>query len=321
MSRIQRKQLNLKQTNLLPQQNNALTEQKDAEMEEETEKLSFSDSTTPEEHNCRVVFEANATADQLARGHTVRLSNAKHIFTSDADNVNFEKGIITSITTKSVYSDCSEPVTLAVNLFNTSDAEPKVNNEQGWLHTPQHNDFGVKSSSGGKGYKNILNILPYEKTRSELPVYTPADVANDRYIQQYGSYNNENLWDGVVAFPGEQYYLVHSGHVVLNVIRQNWEQLGINIDDEHRFNQKYVQVPAHVFDRVIKDLEAQVLSRMPFTNLNDIRACFTTKQASGYTETHSEGDTGKYKMVVELQFKYQFPPSKNMDTEEEVQVA
>ena len=149
--------------------------------------------------------------------------------------------------------------------------------------------------------------------------YKPEDVANDRYIQQYGSFNNENLWDGVVAFPGEKYYLVHQGHVVLSVIKNNWEQLGINVEDEHRFNGKYVQVPAHVFDRVIKDLEAQVLSRMPFTDLNDIRAQFTTKQATNYNTQHEEGVNGKYKIVVELGINYQFPPTstKSLDEEEE----
>ena len=95
--------------------------------------------------------------------------------------------------------------------------------------------------------------------------------------------------------------------------------MGINVEDEHRFNGKYVQVPAHVFDRVIKDLEAQVLSRMPFTDLNDIRAQFTTKQATNYNTQHEEGVNGKYKIVVELGINYQFPPTstKSLDEEEE----
>jgi len=71
-----------------------------------------------------------------------------------------------------------------------------------------------------------------------------------------------------------------------------------------------------VFDRVIKDLEAQVLSRMPFTDLSNIRACFTSKQASNYAETHNDGPTGKFKVVVELEFKYQFPPTTKMSGED-----
>jgi hypothetical protein len=273
----------------------------------EEESLNFAETPTASEHIARVVFEANATADQLARGHTVRLSGAKQIFHTGDVKTDYSKGIVTSINTCSVYSDCSEPITLSLNLFNTSEQQPNVQNEQGWLHAPQHTDFGAVASGGGNGFKNLLNILPFEKTRCSVVTYKPEDVVNDRYIQQYGSYNQDNLWDGVVAFPGEQYYLVSQGHVVLSVIKNNWEQLGINVDDEHRFNGKYVQVPAHVFDRVIKDLEAQVLSRMPFTNLNDIRAQFSTKQATSYNMPHEEGTSGKYKVVVEMAFNYQFP--------------
>lgn len=316
MSRINRGKPTPKNTlNTQPLTSNAMdtdaiehTSMHQEAMEDEN-KLHFVENQQNDEHIARIVFEANATADQLARGHTVRLSSAENIFNTMSDHDNIEKGIITGISSKAIYSDCSEPITVSLNLFNTSDSEPKVNNEQGWLHTPSPSDFGVKTTGGNKGFKNLLNLLPYEKSRAELAVYKPEDVANDRYIQQYGSYNNENLWDGVVAFPGEKYYLVHQGHVVLNVIKNNWEQLGINVDDEHRFNGKYVQVPAHVFDRVIKDLEAQVLSRMPFTDLSNIRACFTSKQASKYTETHGDGPGGKYKVVVELQFQYQFPPT------------
>lgn len=312
MSRISRKKTTLTR-NLTTE---AVPETQETAMEEESEPaLNFSEQPKSDESIARVVFEANATADQLARGHTVRLAGAKDIFAADGE-VDYSKGIITGITCSAVYSDCSEPVTVSLNLFNTSEQQPNVQNEQGWLHAPQHTDFGARAGVGSAGFKNMLNVLPYEKTRCNVTAYKPTDVANDRYIQQYGSYNNENLWEGVVAFPGEQYYLVHQGHVVLNVIKNNWEQLGINVEDEHKFNGTYVQVPAHVFDRVIKDLEAQVLSRMPFTNLNDIRAQFTTKQASKFTTKHEDGVNGQYKVMVELAFNYQFPPTIQKEEEE-----
>lgn len=314
MSRISRKNTSaLKNTLTKPEEANV-----DQVMEQEPEEpaLNFAESSKSEENIARVVFEANATADQLARGHTVRLAGAKDIFKSEDPSVDYSKGIITGISCSAVYSDCSEPVTVSLNLFNTSEQQPNVQNEQGWLHAPSHTDFGSRAAVGANGFKNMLNVLPYEKSRCQIVAYKPSDVANDRYIQQYGSYNNENLWDGVVAFPGEQYYLVHQGHVVLNVIKNNWEQLGINVDDEHRFNGTYVQVPAHVFDRVIKDLEAQVLSRMPFTNLNDIRANFTSKQASKFNSSHEEGINGRYKVMVELSFQYQFPPTVEKTEEE-----
>tara|TARA_B110000879_G_scaffold186951_1_gene248514 strand:- start:361 stop:1287 length:927 start_codon:yes stop_codon:yes gene_type:complete len=261
-----------------------------------------------ETYTTRVVFEANATAKQMEHGVIVQLANASHVFTASQESVDVGKGILTSINVKSIYSDCSEPVTFALNLFNASEQEPSIKNNEGWLHTPQKTDFGTEAtSSDDQGYRNLLAVMPYEKSRSELNVYEPNEIASDRYIEQYGNCSTENLYDGVVAFPGEQYYLVSQNHVVLNVIRQNWEQLGINVDSEARFNGKYVQVPAHVFDRVINDLQSHVLARMPFTNLNDVRAKFTSKPTSHYVDSHPDGEGGMYKVCVELQMNYQFP--------------
>jgi len=272
--------------------------------------------SSQENFTTRVVFESNATAKQLEHGVIVQLSNAAHVFAGNGE-VDATKGILTSVTVKSIYSDCSEPVTFALNLFNSADKEPSIQNNEGWLHTPQKTDFGTEAmSKDANGYRNLLAVMPYEKSRSELNVYEPNEIASDRYIQQYGNCSTENLYDGVVAFPGEQYYLVSQDHVVLNVIRQNWEQLGINVDSEARFNGKYVQVPAHVFDRVINDLQSHVLARMPFTNLNDVRAKFTSKPTSHYVDTHPDGSEGMYKVCVELQMNYQFPSAPEEVTEE-----
>ena len=255
----------------------------------------------------RVVFESNATAKQLEHGVIVQLANAANVFQASGDE-DVSKGILTSITVKSIYSDCSEPVTFALNLYNASEKEPSIKNNEGWLHTPTRTDFGTEATAkDANGYRNLLAVMPYEKSRAELNVYEPNEIASDRYIQQYGNCNTENLYDGVVAFPGEQYYLVSQNHVVLNVIRQNWEQLGINVDSEARFNGKYVQVPAHVFDRVINDLQSHVLARMPFTDLNDVRAKFTSKLTKHYVDSHPDGPEGMYKVCVELQMNYQFP--------------
>jgi len=269
-----------------------------------------------EDFTTRVVFESNATAKQMEHGVIVQLSNAAHVFAGNGE-VDANKGILTSVTVKSIYSDCSEPVTFALNLFNSSEKEPAIKNNEGWLHTPQKTDFGTEAmAKDANGYRNLLAVMPYEKSRAELNVYEPNEIASDRYIEQYGNCSTDNLYDGVVAFPDEQYYLVSQDHVVLNVIRQNWEQLGINVDNEARFNGKYVQVPAHVFDRVINDLQSHVLARMPFTNLNDVRAKFTSKPTSHYVDSHPDGSDGMYKVCVELQMNYQFPSAKEEITEE-----
>ena len=252
----------------------------------------------------RVLFETNASALQLSKGVTVSLSNPMKVFLNKQnEKANMAKGILTGIKATSIYSDCSEPITVSMNIFNKSDKQPDILNNQGWLHAPTKNDFGIQSTAGKDGYRNLLAIMPYEKTRTALNVYHPEDLVSDRYIQQYGGVSDENLYDGVVAFPGEQYYLVEQGHVVLDVIRRNWESLGINLEDESTFNGKYVQVPAHVFDRVIGDLQKTVLARMPFTDLSNVQARFQTK----HPEQYSDVSEGKFKVCVELQLDYQFP--------------
>jgi len=298
---------------------NAITTSADSKIEHQlvtSTGLKPTADSPKEDFTTRVVFESNATAKQLEHGVIVQLSNAAHVFAGNGE-VDANKGILTSVTVKSIYSDCSEPVTFALNLFNSSEKEPAIKNNEGWLHTPQKTDFGTEAMAKDKnGYRNLLAVMPYEKSRAELSVYEPNEIASDRYIEQYGNCSTENLYDGVVAFPGEQYYLVSQDHVVLNVIRQNWEQLGINVDNEARFNGKYVQVPAHVFDRVINDLQSHVLARMPFTNLNDVRAKFTSKPTAHYVDSHPDGPSGMYKVCVELQMNYQFPSAKEEIVEE-----
>ena len=64
----------------------------------------------------------------------------------------------------------------------------------------------------------------------------------------------------MIHFDNEGYYLADKDHVVLNVIRNNWDSLGINLDDEHLFNGS-VQVPSQVFDKVAKDSSSRCFPR------------------------------------------------------------
>ena len=293
------------------------------EITPQTSKLSAADSVSDstespkEAYTTRVVFEANASADQMQNGVIVQLANAAHVFNGSNIEQDVSKGILTGITVKSIYSDCSEPVTFALNLYNSSGQEPSIKNNEGWLHAPMPTDFGnMASSRDDEGYRNLLSVMPFEKSRSELSVYQPNEIATDRYIQQYGNLSSESLYKDVVSFPGEQYYLVSQDHAVLNVIRQNWEQLGINVDSEARFGGKYVQIPTKVFDRVVSDLKSQVLTRMPFTNLNDVRAKFYSKPTSHYAAQHVDGVDGMYKVCVELSLSYTFPATAPVAVEE-----
>lgn len=247
----------------------------------------------------RVVWEVKGTADEFAKGKVVDLANAISVFGSEKAN----KGIISKITMLSAWSDASEPITVSLNLFNHGDEELSVKNKIGWLHSPQNTDFGTRVVGGSNGFKNVVALMPYENTRQEVTIYHPDDPINTRYLEQYGGLSRESIRENVVPFKDEGVYLVDQSHVILQLIQNNWDSLGIDVQNEPRFNGKYVQIPCAVFDRVAEDLEKQVLAKMPFTDLTSLQAKFTAKRAKDWSDAETPA-----RAVIEMQFEYQFPP-------------
>ena len=251
----------------------------------------------------RILFEARGTAEDFASGLVVDLGNADAVFGTDDDT---SRGIVSKITMRSAHSDCSEPITVGLNLFNNSSEELPVENKHGWLHAPQNTDFGTKMVASSNGFKNCSTLLPYANSYLSVDVYNPEGEINNRYLSQYGHCTRQSLREGIVPFKNDGYYLVDQSHVVLNIIKQNWDSLGIDLSNEPTYSGKYIQVPMPIFDRVCSDLESQVLAKMPFTNLKDLKCRFSTKRAKEFANTESS-DT-MYHAVVELQLHYQFPP-------------
>lgn len=252
----------------------------------------------------RILWECKATADQLAKGHVVQLGNPTAVF----DTENAERAIVTEIFLKSAYSDCPEPITLGLNLFNKNATEDNsVNNEHGWLHSPTQTDFGTRVVGGSSGFSNLTGLMPYENTRTSLSIYKPDNAINSRYLKQYGNLSRETLMENVVPFTQDGYYLVDQNHVVLNVIQANWDSLGIDVAAEPRFNSRYVQIPCNVFDKVVDDLETQVLSKLPFSDMHQLACKFSTKRAKEFGNNTAADDT--FHAVVEMQIYYTFPPS------------
>lgn len=250
----------------------------------------------------RILFEARGTAEDFSNGVVINLGNADAVFGKDSTT----RGIISKIVMRSAYSDCSEPVTVSLNLFNNSTDDLPVENKHGWLHAPQNTDFGTKMVGGSNGFKNVSTLLPYANSYSEVEVYNPEDAINSRYLSQYGHCTRESLRENIVPFKNDGYYLVDQSHVVLNVIKANWDSLGIDVDNEPKFNGRYIQIPCNIFDRVCDDLERQVLAKMPFTDLKNLKCRFSTKRAKEFS-TENSAET-VYHTVIELQLHYQFPP-------------
>lgn len=282
--------------------------------EEETEVTSaedFSvgakDSEAGATHARRIVVTCNATADELMAGKSVEIKNASDVFKpsynmEDLDEdqqasfakLDLSKGIVTGIKLKSVYSNCSENVTMSLNLYDNS---PQITNNEGSLYTPQVTDMGMSHVSEAEGFINLVNVLPYERARPDQPCYTPANVLNNRFISEYGGYTLEKLWDGIVPFKNEDYFYVESDHVILTVISRNWEMLGINTEEERKRENKYVKVSKDVVNNVIKQLYEQVICQIPYTSFDQLQAKFSANDVP----------EGEYKVTAELLVEYKYP--------------
>lgn len=265
------------------------------------------DSQAGSTHVRRIVVTCNASADELAEGKTVKIRNAADVFkpaydVEDLDEeqqasfkkLDLTKGIVTGIKLKSVYSNCPENVTMALNLYENN---PQITNNEGSLYTPQETDMGMSHVSESDGFINLVNVLPYERARPDQPCYTPANVLNNRFISEYGGYTLEKLWDGIVPFKNEDYFYVESDHVILRVISRNWEMLGINTEQERKRENKYVKVSKDVVNNVIKQLYEQVICQIPYTSFDQLQAKFTANDAQ----------EGTYKLTAELLVEYKYP--------------
>jgi len=254
----------------------------------------------------RVVFECNATGAGLANGHVVNIQNASHVFAPHISSdlspeekaalkaKNFDQAIVTSMALKSVSSSCPETVTVGVNLFANN---ANVANSKGWLYTQEVNDMSSNHAHANEGFTNIVTILPNEKHRTDQVVYHPEGLMNSRWIQEYGGYTLEKLHEGITRFQGKDYCYVPEDHVVVSIIRNNWESLGVNLNDESMKEGEFLKINKQMVDNCIQQLYSSVISQIPYTSLSNLGARF---------QANTQGSQS-YKVVAELEVKYRFP--------------
>ena len=245
------------------------------------------------DHRMKVLLDTNFTGEQLKKGVTVQLSD----YMEGSDNTNV---IVNGVGTTAIGSNVPASVTTSMNLFNLREGGAKhykdagIKNTQGWL-------AGDISVDPATGYQPIANIMPHEFDRKEVMHYTPKALMDDALMEKYGKYaNSEDLWNGIVPFPGEPYYYLNKDHVVLNIIAKNWEQLGINLPSERLREDKWVKVAASVVDKVIGELQSSVLDNMPFTNLSKLGIQFKSSNPNLSNEE-------RYPLVAEFFVDYNVP--------------
>ncbi len=272
--------------------------------------------TECEVQNVRLSFDTVASAKELANGTAIaRLNDPLAIFQSNSDitEEQLQHAIVTGIVVNSISSDCPEAVMMSLKLFENDkigqiqNSSIGITNEHGWLYSNNSDDFGAGTSSAAGGYSNMLSIFPYERSRPCTKVYDPSGVRNNRFIETYGGFNGDQLWDNIIAFPRENFYFVHKNHVVMSVISQNWDSLGINPAEEVLHENKYYKLSSALVDHVVNKLKNDVLSTIPFTDLTNLQVKYTSKNKSLWSEQPSMDE--KYKIITELKISYMFPNS------------
>ena len=257
----------------------------------------------------RVMVEVNANAKDLAAGHVHNIQHASSVFgVSGSDGGSLSNVIITGIESRMSYSDCPEGVSMSMRMFESELSEEGhigVTNDSGWLYQGSSSEWGPGSTSTQNGYTNLHAIMPYERSRDVIALYDPQNVQNNRFIQTYGGYHGKNLWNNIIPFPKENYYYVDKDHVVMQVVAQNWDTLGINPGEEMLHENRYVKMAGPVVDSVVKQLETTILTQMPFTNLSAPSFKFTSKPLREWAVAPS--DDKLYKIMCELKLSYMFP--------------
>tara|TARA_B100000900_G_scaffold396477_1_gene395804 strand:- start:2186 stop:3067 length:882 start_codon:yes stop_codon:yes gene_type:complete len=243
------------------------------------------------QHRVKILLDTNFTGEELKNGKDVNLS--EYMSGGVGKNV-----IVNGISTTAVGSHVPASVLTSANIFNARDedvhySDAKIKNSAGWLA----GDIPPSET----GMQPICNILPHEYSRKSVLHYSPESHLEDRLVQKYGKYaNSEDLWNGIVPFPGEPYYYVDRNHVALNIIAKNWEQLGINLPAERLRDDKWIKVASSVVDKVIGELQSSVIDQMPFTALDKLSIQFKCANPNLDSEA-------RYPLAVEYMIDYTVP--------------
>ena len=284
--------------------------------------LSGEQQNTNKTYSRRILLHTECNAQDLAAGKFLKVSDAERIFRPDfavasegeqkeLQNCDLTRGIVSRAEVMSDYSNCDKPIVMGLKLCQRPDStqaantnDLKISNTAGWLYSCAENKLGEHASHGRAGVTNIFSIMPFERTRvsgeTGQVVYSPSNLIGNRYISQYGSYNWRSLWDGIVQFPNEDFYYLDRNHIVVSIVKRNWELLGIPLDQEMPREGRYYRIDSKVCDRVISELYDNVISKIPFTKWDNMGAVFS----SDHIDETSDKD---FNISVELRVSFSYP--------------
>lgn len=208
----------------------------------------------------RVLLTANASGEQLANGGVVQVASLG----SDPE---LRNAIVKKVTATAFNNPIGSAVLVSAKLAgdNAAPISASARNELGWLEHDAES-FGERPS---ESFSPLLAMMPWETSRMKTLLYSPQQIANENLVERYGSVDADKLHEGIVPFPGHDYYYLDKDHVVADVISRNWDKLGLDPSSERAREGKWLKVQRSVVDVCLDQLKSNVLTKLPKTDLQN----------------------------------------------------
>ena len=208
----------------------------------------------------RVLVTANASGEQLADGGVVQVASLG----SDPE---LRNAIVKKVSTTAWNNPIGATVLVSAQLAgdNAAPISSSARNELGWLEHDAES-FGARPSDS---FSPLLAMMPWETSRAKTLLYSPQQIANENLVERYGSVDADKLHEGIIPFPGEDYYYLDKDHVVADVISRNWDKLGLDPASERAREGKWLKVQRSVVDVCLDQLKSNVLTKLPKTDLQN----------------------------------------------------
>ncbi len=258
---------------------------------------------TVKTHSARVLVTANAKGLDLMNDGVVQVASLG----SDPE---LKNAIIKKVSTSAWNNPLGATVLVSAQLAgdNAAPLSSAARNELGWL---EHNaeSFGARPSDK---FSPLLAMMPWETSRAETVLYSPQQIANEDLVERYGAVKAETLHEGIIPFPGQDYYYLDKDHVVADVISRNWDKLGLDPSSERTREGKWLKVQRSVVDVCLEQLKSNVLTKLPKTDLqNGLSVHFAADKSCG-EELHADAN---YPISCELTVEYTVPNVANVDAQ------
>jgi len=226
-------------------------------------------SSESNQHSCRLFVEFNASADHLDDSMKSHLrcfdagANAENIFSKPGPT-----------------TDLSRAVMVSMELLQTSNSFPyAVALQFKGEGTDNLNTLGRRS-----GNRVAITMSPGENMRCNQVLYSPDATVRSSHFKDYAHCTKESIMSDIVPFAGKPWSYVPKDHPVIKIINKNASRLNLVLSDSDlQEGGAYYRVDREIIERVVEELHQNVLSKMPFVNLKQMKVNLVRADGSKFS--------------------------------------